>query len=594
MASVSSSRSGRSPSDLTANTMSTTTSGSAHPVSSATAGGSSGAGGARTLHNLSRDPSRDQVHREIIEMSKTMSREHIDDLPSPRELRTQGLSREDSRERAVLTHPREPLRDQYRDGKHEHTRDQFRERDRDSGREQIPDQIQEEQPRDFHRDQAREYSREQSRDKIPHHDRDLSRERILNRMSSLDRVSMGSMGSSSKDFAPRDRRLYRGTSLDRHSSLDRASSHVSSTREFSYDSRMSLDKSHETMIYPSREYINHDAIKQDESERCLNNGCHSKTASLRDVSQLIESMEQKVPPQNAVRPQTLPVQRPKMVSRGNQFPPRPYIRKKAQSQSQVPEGEEEEEELFPTLKSVFRPIFNCLKCFGLMWKELEQYRLGLFTVHSVFVLLLAWINACRFFAVYSDNTTYGPGLLVKILIHLWMLQMAVGLPYCIFTYQESLHKIIKDWEAYKIQHTGVSLKFMKWFCFKVCIFGNGIFGIFGVICIIASLVKPPDLMYILLIPFTYDRSPPAYAWFLYYIFHFYMVAVWLQPLLILITTTVLLAREFNEAAKKLESSIKSARKEGTVSHWNSSGNKVTAILSRFAFPAEWRWIRPIE
>ena len=209
-------------------------------------------------------------------------------------------------------------------------------------------------------------------------------------------------------------------------------------------------------------------------------------------------------------------------------------------------------------------MFHCLKCFGLMWKELDNYRLGLFTVHSVLVLLLVWINAFRFFAVYADNTAYGPGLLVKILIHLWMIQTAVGLPYCIFTYQESLRKIIKDWESYKLQYTGVSLKSMKWYCFKICVFGNGVFGVFSVICIIASMIKPPNMMYILLIPFTYDRNAPAYAWFVYYLFHFYIVAIWLQPLLILITTTVLLKREFNEAAKKLESSITSARKEGTV------------------------------
>ncbi len=505
MASVTSSRSGRSTSDYMT-TMSAASSG--HPVSSSAAASSN-----RTLQNLSHDSSTDQIHREIIEMSQTMSRERLDEIPSPRDLR---------------------------------------DRDRNFRREESRD-----------RSHARE--KQQARDKASRGERELSRERILDRMASLDRVPSG---SSNREFSSRERdrrNLYCGSSLDRHTSLDHSSSRGS--RDYFCDSRMSLDldKSHETMVYPSREYINYDAIKQEESERCSNNGCHGKTPSLKDVSQLIESMEQKVP-QAAVRPQTLPVQRPKMISRGNQFPPRPYIRKKTQAQNQIPEGEEEEEEeLFPSLKSVFRPMFHCLKCYGLMWKELDNYRLGLFTVHSVLVLLLVWINACRFFAVYADNTTYGPGLLVKILIHLWMIQIAVGIPYCIFTYQESLHKIIKDWEAYKLQHTGVSLKYMKWFCFKTCIFGNGIFGGFCVICIVASIIKPPDIMYVLLIPFTYDRSPPAYAWFLYYLFHFYVLAIWLQPLLILITTTVLLTREFNEAAKKLESSITAARKEGTVS-----------------------------
>ena len=499
MASITSSRSGRSTSDYATTTMSTTTSSvlssSTHPPSSSMGGSST-----RTLQNLSRDSSREQIHREIIEMSQTMSRERIDDIPSPRELRDR------------------------------------------SGR--------------------RDNSRDQSRDR---RERDTSREKILDKMSSLDRMSsfdrMSSVSNRGYSSSTRDRSLSRGTSLDRYSSLERGSSRVS--RDFSYDHMSSLDKSHETMVYPSREYLNYDTIRQDEAQRCSNNGCQSKTASLKDVSQLIESMEQKVP-QTAMRPQTLPVQRPKMVSRGNQFPPRPYIRKKAQSQSQPPDGEDEEEELFPTLKSVFGPIFHCLKCFGLMWKEMDNYKLGLFTVHSVLVLLLVWINACRFFAVYADNSAYGPGLLVKILIHLWMFQTAVGLPFCIFTYQESLHKIIKDWESYKLQYTGVSLKCMKWYCFKICVFGNGIFGAFSVICIIASMIKPPNVMYILLIPFTYDKNAPAYAWFLYYLFDFYIVAIWLQPLLILITTTVLLKREFNEAAKKLESSITSARREGTV------------------------------
>ena len=508
MASITSSRSGRSTSDYATTTMSTTTpsvlSSSTHPPSSSVGGSST-----RTLQNMSRDSSREQIHREIIEMSKTMSRERIDDIPLSRDLRERGTRRDDLRE------------------------------------------------------QPREETREPSRDRIPQRERDHSRERILDRMASVDRMSsLDRMSSvSNREYtSPRERRLSRGTSLDRYSSLDRGSARVS--RDFSYDRMSPLDKSHETMVYPSREYLSYD-VKQDETERCKNNGCNSKAASLRDVSQLIESMEQKVP-QAAVRPQTLPVQRPKMVSRGNQFPSRPYIRKKAQSQNQLPEGEDEEEELFPTLKSVFRPMFHCLKCFGLMWKELDNYRFGLFTVHSVLVLLLVWINAFRFFAVYADNKAYGPGLLVKILIHLWMIQTVVGLPYCIFTYQESLRKIIKDWESYKLQYTGVSLKSMKWYCFKICVFGNGVFGVFSVICIIASMIKPPNMMYILLIPFTYDRNAPAYAWFLYYLFHFYIVAVWLQPLLILITTTVLLKREFNEAARKLETSITSARKEGTV------------------------------
>ena len=255
-----------------------------------------------------------------------------------------------------------------------------------------------------------------------------------------------------------------------------------------------------------------------------------------------------------------------MVSRGNQFPPRPYQRKKPQPQNHVIEGEpEEEEELFPSLKSVFRPLFRCLKCYGLMWKELDSYRFGLYTIHSVLILLLVWLNAGRFFAMYVENTSYGPGLLVKILIHLWMFQIAIGLPYCIFTYQSNLHQIIKHWESYKLQFTGISLKSMRWYCFKVCTFGNVIYGIFCLICIIASMVKPPNLMYILLIPFTTSENAPAWAWLLYYILHFYITAIWLQPLLILISTTVLLKREFTENSARLESSIHVAKKEGIVS-----------------------------
>ena len=181
-----------------------------------------------------------------------------------------------------------------------------------------------------HSRHRRDHSRDRMSDRMSYSDRDRYRDRDTSR----DRMSSASQNYSRRQFS-------------RDSSLDRGSSRLE--RDFSYDRMSSLDRSHETMVFPS-EYINYDAIRYIEAEsqpvrqtdrdvrgthhgkvkdgvqeinehkeskktvkekdtagpqtdkgqsqsvsqgeNCVSNGCH-KGASLKDVSSLIDTLEKK-------------------------------------------------------------------------------------------------------------------------------------------------------------------------------------------------------------------------------------------------------------------------------------------------------------
>ncbi len=90
-----------------------------------------------------------------------------------------------------------------------------------------------------------------------------------------------------------------------------------------------------------------------------------------------------------------------------------------------------EEKVFD-VRHAFYPLCVSMRCFGLIWRNPvgllgREKCTDLSTVHCTAVLIVAWINALKYFVTYNGSDQYGTILFQKVGRHIYCLQLAVGI-----------------------------------------------------------------------------------------------------------------------------------------------------------------------
>ena len=219
------------------------------------------------------------------------------------------------------------------------------------------------------------------------------------------------------------------------------------------------------------------------------------------------------------------------------------------------------------LASVFKPITYSSIIFGLAWKRSPTKWCDIHTVHSTVLLLMMWTLALRYFMAYSKEERYGAILFHKIIMNIWVMQLAGGVSTFTYSKYRSIPSFVRDWENYKIKYGGVALSFMKKLVFRRVVFITVIVAIFMLVSSITWITVRPPLFTQWMFPLL---SKPEDGQISKGIFIFgtflvsYTMLVWLQCALSTLCYCSLLKHEFNQLSSQFPESVqnKAAQRNG--------------------------------
>ncbi len=214
------------------------------------------------------------------------------------------------------------------------------------------------------------------------------------------------------------------------------------------------------------------------------------------------------------------------------------------------------------LSEAFKPIFYFSMGFGLLWKRPNDYgkkcKCDFYTLHSCFLLIIIWFQAVKYIVTYEEGDTYGLVLFQKIITHIWAFQVALGITLYIYCKSKHVPAFLKLWENYKLQHGGLTLRYIRSYTFRRVAITN----IFLVIMYVAQgtllMIYTPKLyidVQFPLLKFRPDSGPYHLYLFLYICFYMYTSLAWLQSALYMMCYCYLFKYEFRKLATEFSEEI---------------------------------------
>ena len=222
------------------------------------------------------------------------------------------------------------------------------------------------------------------------------------------------------------------------------------------------------------------------------------------------------------------------------------------------------------LVKVLRPLYVCLRIFGMIWKEKQNlfhgkvFSFDLCTVHCFILLLSAWFNVFQFFVSYDRTDVYGSILFQKVNVHIFSFQLACALTSFVFYHHRHMPKFIKLWENYKIRYGGVLLTSMKRTLTLKCIWINVVNVGFIVFYKLYLFMKDRHLFVMQNLPLFAYTLPELNIWLVIFfgILNFYLAMAWIQSLISIVCITKALKDEFSQLSQDLRDRLHEGEAHG--------------------------------
>ncbi len=221
-----------------------------------------------------------------------------------------------------------------------------------------------------------------------------------------------------------------------------------------------------------------------------------------------------------------------------------------------------------------KPLFTAMTACGIVnWNDskLVNKKALFLKAYCIFVTFLSAANVFRYFFSYAiffqldiDEMT------VMVIIHIWMMQVALCLPAGIYGVSAHMTGLLQSWDEYRVEYGGTDITDMRKFTLKLVVSMN--FLLFLALIVTSGLALTHAyfnmLASIILGPFYQPGDVvPAYVLVPYFIIHFLLLYVPLQLFLLQIIPCILVKREFLHLTSSFTSEI-TKKRQSNVRHFD--------------------------
>lgn len=211
------------------------------------------------------------------------------------------------------------------------------------------------------------------------------------------------------------------------------------------------------------------------------------------------------------------------------------------------------------LKDAFMPMYWGLRVVGLVYIKNKHKWFSLSKIHSISIVALIWANVLQISFSYDKTDGYSSKLMVKIMAHLWCLQIAVGTTLFLMQFRINIPMLLQAWDEYRDIYIGISIALVRRTVRKIVL----IFWIFYIIFFISTLTvffTKHTYLNEMTICFTAhlfrdSRLNPFVIQSIFQIVFLYSISLYMLPVVILCMLCNLLRNEYNNVTAKLRAYV---------------------------------------
>jgi hypothetical protein len=213
------------------------------------------------------------------------------------------------------------------------------------------------------------------------------------------------------------------------------------------------------------------------------------------------------------------------------------------------------EEANGPLKRAFMPLYWSLRVTGLTYSKRADQKVTFSMLHSVSVVIMTWVNVGRLSLAYTKKDTFGATLMVKIMVHVWCFQAAVGVTIFLFNFRKHIPELLSHWEKYREDYGGVAVKVVRQKIIRVVIAFWILFIIFTALMV---FVFSNHFTYLNNLILKQIFAHAQVHWSIEYIYQFlnmYVTLLYMLPVVAMCILCHILMREYNIITARLRDHV---------------------------------------
>ncbi len=233
------------------------------------------------------------------------------------------------------------------------------------------------------------------------------------------------------------------------------------------------------------------------------------------------------------------------------------------------------------LRRSFLPLYWSLRLVGLTYSKTKSQKVTLSMLHSFSVVFMAWINVGRRIIAYTKDDRYGATLMIKIMVHIWSTQAAIGVTLFVISFRKHIPDMLTMWNKYHQEYHGISPQFIRRRVNQVIIGFWLSFVIFAALMVFAFSSHFQYLNNLVISHIFEENSVPYIIKCIYQFFNVYLTVLYMLPCVAIILFCHMMKLEFCLITSRLRCHVTSGDPVEYVEDIRQRHLAMTQILLKF-------------